>query len=169
MSATAVLPRLRPLTASDRPRVEAMTRATGLFRDNEIPVALEVFDGSTGAGPDGRVDTDYQSAGVEVDGALIGWACWGPTPGTLGTFDLYWIVVDPEHHGRGYGTMLVEEMERRVRGQARQVLVETAGRDDYVRTRAFYLRHGYRVVATIPDFYAPGDDRVTFLKTLAAR
>ena len=156
---------VRPLIPADRHIVEAMTRAVGLFRDNEIPVALEVFDFATGANPAGKIDPDYEHAGVESDGRLVGWAAWGPTPGTLGTFDLYWIVVEPGEHGRGYGSLLIEEMERRVRGRARQVLVETAGRNDYAGTRAFYLRHGYHVVATIPDFYAPLDDRVTFMKT----
>ncbi len=74
-----------------------------MFREDEIPVALEVFDLAAGAGPDGRIDADYEHAGVEVDGALMGWASWGHTPGTLGTFDLYWIVVDPAGHGRGLG------------------------------------------------------------------
>ena len=46
-----------------------LTRATGLFREIEIPVALEVFDAAVGAG---RVaDPDYESAGAEVDGATV--------------------------------------------------------------------------------------------------
>ncbi len=60
--------------------------------------------------------------------------------------------------------MLLHEMERRIAGRARLVVVETAGRSDYAGTRAFYARHGYRVVATIPGFYAPGDDQVTLVK-----
>ena len=42
--------------------------------------------------------------------------------------------------------------------------VETAGRPDYAPTRAFYEARGYRAVGLIPDFYAPGDDQVTFVK-----
>ncbi|MEO8448283.1 MAG: GNAT family N-acetyltransferase [Gemmatimonadota bacterium] len=157
---------VRPLAPTDRSVVEGMTRAARLFRADEIPVALEVFDAATGANPAGAIDPDYEHAGVVCDGCLRGWAVWGPTPGTLGTFDLYWIVVEPLSQGAGFGSLLVEEMERRVRGRARLIMVETAGRDDYAGTRAFYQRHGYHVVATIPDFYAPGDDRVTFVKTL---
>ena len=58
----------------------------------------------------------------------------------------------------------VDEMERRLAGQARLVVVETAGRADYAPTRAFYEARGYRAVAQIPDFYAPVDDQVTFVK-----
>lgn len=139
-----------------------MTRATGLFRDAEIPVALDVFDSATGNGR--RADPDYETAGATVDGALVGWICWGPTPCTAGTFDLYWIAVDPAHQGHGVGGTLVEEMERRIAGRARLVVVETAGRADYAPTRGFYAARGYVVAATIPDYYAPGDALVTYLK-----
>jgi hypothetical protein len=45
-------------------------------------------------------------------------------------------------------------------------VVETAGRPDYAATRGFYEARGYRATATIPDFYAPGDDQVVFVKPL---
>lgn len=167
MIATQGAQHVRPLTASDRTRVEEMTRATGAFREEEIPVALEVFAAATGAGR--PVDPDYEAAGVQLDGRLMGWACWGQTPGTVGTFDLYWIVVDPAGQGLGLGSRLLEEMDRRIAGRARLVLIETSGRADYGKTRRFYERHGYRVVATIPGFYAPGDDRVTFAKSFETR
>ena len=95
---------------------------------------------------------------------LAGWAAWGPTPCTLGTFDLYWIVVAREAQGRGVGSVLLEEMERRVAGRARLIVVETAGREEYSGTRAFYEQRGYQVVARIADYYEPGDDLVTYVK-----
>lgn len=165
MSRTALSVRLRDLVPADRDRVEGLTRATGFFRPGEIPVALEVFDAATGNGR--RADPDYETAGAEVDGVLSGWICWGPTPCTLGTFDLYWIAVDPEQQGHGIGGALVDEMERRVAGRARLIVVETGGRADYEPTRMFYERRGYRVAATIPDYYEAGDALVTFVKTLA--
>jgi ribosomal protein S18 acetylase RimI-like enzyme len=55
-------------------------------------------------------------------------------------------------------------MERRIAGRARLVVVETAGRADYAPTRGFYAARGYEVAATIPDYYAPGDALVTYLK-----
>jgi hypothetical protein len=57
-------------------------------------------------------------------------------------------------------------MERRLLGVARLIVVETAGRPDYRGTRAFYQARGYAVAATIPDFYAPGDDQVVYVKSL---
>ena len=119
----------RPLDPSDRARVEAMTRAVGLFREEEIPVAVEVFEATAAAN-----DT-YEGLAALRDGDVVGWISWGPTPGTLGTFDLYWIVIDPACQGQGIGTVLVDEMERRIAGRARLVIVETAGRPDYESTR----------------------------------
>ena len=161
MSGTIVSPRLRNLTAADRVRIEEITRAVGLFREDEIPIALEVFDEAMRAGP---LEESYRVLGAEVEGSLSGWICWGPTPCTLGTYDLYWLVVDPKLQGAGIGTALVAEMERCLVGVARLIVVETAGRLDFAATRAFYEARGYLPTATIPDFYAPGDDQVVFVK-----
>ncbi len=141
-----------------------MTRAVALFWDYEIPIALEVFDDATGANAAGVIDPDYEAAGIEIEGRLAGWAVWGPRPGAPGVFDLYWIVVDQADRGRGIGTMLVDEMDRRIAGRATKVVVETSGRSDYGPTRGFYRRHGYREVGRTPDFYAPGDDQLVFEK-----
>jgi D-alanine-D-alanine ligase len=163
VSGTLTTPLLRTLNAADRGRIEEITRAAGLFREEEIPVALEVFDG-VAAG-----SADYIALGAEHDGRLAGWICWGPTPCTLGTYDLYWMAVDPALQRTGIGTALVAAMERRLAGVARLIVVETAGRPDYRDTRAFYQARGYSVAATIADFYAPGDDQVVYVKSLSPR
>jgi len=163
LSGTLVSPRLRHLSASDRGRIEEITRAVGLFREDEIPVALEVFDEAVRAGP--RAEP-YAALGADVEGRLAGWICWGPTPCTLGTYDLYWMAVDPGLQGAGIGTALLLEMEHRLAGLARLIIVETAGRADYAGTRGFYEAKGYRPTARIPDFYGPGDDQVVFVKAV---
>jgi ribosomal protein S18 acetylase RimI-like enzyme len=160
LSGTLTKPILRHLSPVDRDRIEEITRAVGVFRADEVPVALEVFDGAAAGSP------DYLALGAELDGCLAGWICWGPTPCTLGTFDLYWMAVDPAAQGAGVGSALVAEMERRLAGIARLIVVETAGREDYAPTRAFYQARGYRAAAVIPDFYAPGDDQVVYVKWL---
>jgi D-alanine-D-alanine ligase len=161
LSGTIVSPHLRNLTAADRGRIEDITRAVGLFREEEIPVALEVFDEAVRAAPRNEA---YSALAAELDGRLAGWICWGPTPCTLGTYDLYWMVVDPALQGAGIGTAMLGEMERRLTGIARLIVVETGGRPDYAPTRAFYEARGYSPVATVPDFYAPGDDQVMYVK-----
>jgi D-alanine-D-alanine ligase len=160
LSGTLTTPILRHLTPADRDRIEEISRAVAVFRADEIPVALEVFDGAVAGSP------DYLALGAVLDGRLVGWICWGPTPCTLGTFDLYWMAVDPAAQGAGVGSALITEMEQRLAGVGRLIVVETAGRTDYAPTRAFYEARGYRVAAVIPDFYAPGDAQVIYTKTL---
>lgn len=167
MKDTLTAPAIRALTDWDRPQVEAMTRACGVFRPEEVAVALDVFDAALGIGR--KRDPDYETAGVDLNGVLAGWICWGPTPCTLGTFDLYWIVVSPECQGQGIGGALMAELDRRVAGRARMIVVETAGRADYAPTRTFYEGLQYQVAARITDYYAPGDDLVTYVRRMEDR
>ena len=128
-------------------------------------MALEVFDEGVRNGP----GNTYQLLGADIQGRLAGWICWGPTPCTVGTYDLYWMAVDPFQQGSGIGTALVSAMERRLQDVARIIVVETAGRDDYEPTRRFYQARGYEAVARVPDFYAPGDDQVVFVKEVRSQ
>ena len=153
---------LRPVGRAQRARLEQLTAATGLFRPEEVAVAVELLEESC-AGAD-----DYRFVGAYAGEELVGYACWGPTPGTDGTWDLYWIVVDPARQGQGIGTELLTDVEQRLTaGGCRLVVVETSSRADYRATRAFYERRGYTRAATIPGYYAPGDDLVIYLKDLA--
>jgi ribosomal protein S18 acetylase RimI-like enzyme len=78
---------------------------------------------------------------------------------TRGTFDLYWVCVDPEAKGRGIGRGLVAKMEEELAAEGgRLVRVETAGSPEYASTRAFYDAIKYEVVARIRDFYWAGND-----------
>ena len=163
MTSTAVLPHLRPPCPEDRESLDTVLRTIGLFRPQEIAIALEVFDGACRS-----METGYQSLCAEMNGHLVGWICWGVTPGAEGSVDLYWIVVNPKSQGSGIGTALLEAMERRLPPDARLVRVETSGRPDYLHTRRFYEARGFRSVAVVPEFYAPGDDQVIFLKAMRA-
>src|SRR5947199_196502 len=80
---------LRPVGRAQRAPLERLTRATGLFHPEEVALAVELLDESLAG------DDDYRFLGAYADDDLVGYACWGPTPGTQGTYDLYWIVVDP--------------------------------------------------------------------------
>jgi ribosomal protein S18 acetylase RimI-like enzyme len=110
--------------------------------------------------------TGYSFLGAFTpDDELVGYACYGPTPDTDRTFDLYWIAVDPDAQGGGGGTRLLTEVERRLQGQnARMLIVETSSRSEYAPTRHFYEKRGYAEAARVREFYAPLDDRIIFTK-----
>lgn len=157
--------RLAPLGREQRDALEALVRATGAFREDEVTVALEVFDSATEENQD-----DYTLVGaIDGEGALLGYACYGPTPCTVGTWDLYWIAVHPAAQGRGVGTMLLNDVEREVeRAHARLLVIETSSKSNYAATRGFYRARGYEPAARVPDFYDIGDDRVIYVKRLGA-
>lgn len=92
---------------------------------------------------------------------MAGYACHGPTPGAAGVHDLYWIAVDPSLQGRGVGGVLLRAVAARIQAEGgRQMVIETASKPSYAATRAFYLRHGAELVDRVPDYYAPGDDKL---------
>ncbi len=152
---------LRLPRPSDRDRAAAIVRATGIFRPAEVEVALEVFEGAVR-----RPGVDYHALGAyDEAGQLVGFACYGPTPCTEGTWDLYWIAVDPAVHRQGVGRALMEACEQAMQqAGARLVVVETSSRPDYEPTRRFYQALAYQAAARIADFYAPGDDLVVYTK-----
>ncbi|HEX7940154.1 MAG TPA: GNAT family N-acetyltransferase [Gemmatimonadaceae bacterium] len=156
--------RLGPLRPRDRARVAELLVSTGVFSDEEVGVALQLFDVSVDERAARRPDApepDYEYTGAFEGKRLLGYACAGPTPATDGTFDLYWLAVDPAAQGQGVGRSIVRDVERQLRERgARMLLVETSSRPDYSKTRAFYARCGYTEAARIRDFYAPADDRI---------
>jgi ribosomal protein S18 acetylase RimI-like enzyme len=172
--------RVGALSPPHRDRISEILRACQQFREEEIEVALELFDSalgvtsgahdakSTGSPP---VSSDYFFLGAFTpEDELAGFACYGPTPATDRTYDLYWIAVDSERQRTGSGTILLNEVERRLKGlNARMVVAETSSRSDYEAARGFYLRHGFVQAAKARDFYAPADDRITFTKRLQGR
>ena len=154
---------LRAPRAEDRDRVHAMVEATGVFRPDEVEVALEVFDDAVAA-----PGVDYHALGAYDDDTLVGFALYGPTPCTVTTWDLYWIVVDPHAHRLGVGRRLMAESETAIdRHGGRLVVVETSSRENYAPTRAFYEALGYDRAARIADYYAAGDDLIVYTKPLA--
>jgi len=163
MSAPAANLTLKLPRPSDRDRVDRIVAATGVFRPDEHAVALEVFDGAVA-----HPGVDYHALGAYDEGDhLIGFACYGATPCTVHTWDLYWIAVDPGAHRQGTGRALMEASEHDIAARGGTlVVVETSSRPDYGPTRAFYEALGYDPAARIPDFYAPNDDLVTYTKRL---
>lgn len=100
-------------------------------------------------------------------GRMTGYACFGPRALTEGTFDLYWIAVDPQDRGQGVAQELMARVEDEVRERGgRLVVVETSSTPAYIAARRFYQSCGYRREAEIRDFYEPGDDLVIYTKLL---
>jgi ribosomal protein S18 acetylase RimI-like enzyme len=156
-------PVIRSLRHDDRIPLKRLIDETGVFSDAEVAIALELIDAVLEK-PDQK---DYVIGVSEDHGTVVGYYCLGPTPGTTGTFDLYWIAVLPSLHGQGIGAALDAHAEAFIRSSGgRLIVAETSSTPRYDGTRAFYLRRGYGEVARIRDYYHPGDDLVVFGKYL---
>ena len=87
-------------------------------------------------------------------------------PLTEGTWNLLAIGVRSAQQGLGIGATLMKHVEESLADE-RLLIVETSGLDSFSKTRSFYTRCGYELVATIPEYWSEGDDKVIFSKKLS--
>ena len=148
---------------ADRDGVRDLAAATGFFSAEEVAVAVELVEAHLAQGP----ASGYRFIFAERDGRLEGYVCFGPIPLTQSSVDLYWIAVRPDRQQAGLGRRLMDLAEARAREEGgTAIYVETSTRPQYEPTRVFYRSLGYRPVAEIPDFYAPGDGQAILMKRL---
>ena len=114
------------------------------------------------------LDSGYHILVAQVDSTVAGYICYGPTPLTEGTWDIYWVAVVQEKQGQGIGGTLMKSAEKEiVKANGRLSIIETSSTPAYEKTRHFHLSQGYQIIARIPDFYAPRDDKLILQKRLS--
>ena len=146
--------------------VRGITESGGFFQAEEIEVAAELVQARLSQGTASGYYFLFADAAPPVS-RTIGYSCFGPIPCTQASFDLYWIAVHDSYRRIGLGRLLLAESEGVIRRMAgRRIYVETSSRGQYEPTRAFYNRNGYRQEALIPEFYAPGDGKIIYVKEL---
>ncbi|MDA8091304.1 MAG: GNAT family N-acetyltransferase [Nitrospiraceae bacterium] len=164
--------RYEPVPA-DRQRLKEILSSTGAFYKREVDVAIELLDDRLQKGEKSEYiflfcEAEEKKRGKgKAGGKVAGYVCYGPITLTKGRFDLYWIAVDASMQGSGIGSALMLEAEKKMAELGcRHIYVETASKKKYAPTRAFYRKNGYAFVALVPEYYAPGDDKLIFMKTL---
>ncbi|MFN3534768.1 MAG: GNAT family N-acetyltransferase, partial [Desulfatiglandales bacterium] len=103
--------------------------ATETFRPDEKHVAEQVLRESLRSpSPEG-----YISLVADLKGKLVGWISFGMIPCTLGSWDLYWIVVSRAHRNKSIGSSLLNEAERiMARERGRMIWIETSSTLPYL-------------------------------------
>lgn len=148
----------------DAGAVREIVASTGFFNPAEVEIAVELVEERLARGD----ASGYFFVFAEEAGRVLGYTCYGPIEGTDGSFDLYWIATHRDHQGRGLGRVLMSATERRIYGVGgRRIYAETSGRPQYAPTRRFYEGVGFASETQLKDFYAPGDDKVFYVKVLA--
>ena len=155
--------RIRPLTSPDKPVIMDIVRATPEFDEMDRVVAEELVDAYLADG----TESGYHILVAEADARASGYVCYGPTPLTENTWDVYWLAVAREKHGKGVGTALLTAAESNIKkAKGRMILIETESHTSYENTQQFYFRRGYTVVCNIPDFYKAGHGKLVYQKLL---
>jgi ribosomal protein S18 acetylase RimI-like enzyme len=154
---------IRPIAPKDRDSLATLLGRIETFSPPEAQCALELID--LALQPGGHAD--YQVLVAVRDERVVGYVCYGPTPMTEGTYDLYWIASDPDVRGQGVGAALVSAMEGDLRRRkARLMRVETSAMEAYGPTRGFYQSMKYIEESRFRDFYKVGEDLIVLSKKL---
>jgi ribosomal protein S18 acetylase RimI-like enzyme len=155
---------IRPTRPDDTPVVLALTEGTEVFAPADIDALRGVLDDYH----KGQDVEDHRAITFEEHGQVIGFAYYARAPMTDRTWDLWWIVVGKQTQARGVGGKLLHHVEDDVKAhQGRLLLLETSSLPSYEKTRRFYLKHGYDVLAVLADYYADGHDMVIFRKRMS--
>jgi ribosomal protein S18 acetylase RimI-like enzyme len=155
--------KIRCVTTSDRSALLRILKDTPEFKPFEIEVAIEVIDCCL---RDNK-NSGYFILIAEDNKDIVGYICYGPTPLTHGTWDIYWEAIAREKRGQGIGSALMKAAEQEIRkAKGRLALIETSSAPSYEKTRRFHLGLGYEIIARIPDFYSEGDDKLILQKRL---
>lgn len=126
-------------------------------------MALELVDDNLAKGS----QSEYQFLVAAEQATVLGYVCYGLIPLTQSSYDLYWIVVDPDQQRGGIGGRLMTAMHEAILGQGgKRVYIDTSSTNLYAPARAFYESQGYTVAAQFPDFYREGDAKVVYGREL---
>jgi ribosomal protein S18 acetylase RimI-like enzyme len=159
----------RGLEPADRPLLAALLESLPGFSDEERAVALELIDHRIEhpSSDDYRFILSFSSPAAAGSEELAGYLCYGRTPMTRSTYDLYWIGTSPAYERSGVARGLVARFESEVAREGGGLIrVETGSREGHGAAVHFYDAVGFARTATIPDFYAPGDDLMVFTKRI---
>jgi len=151
---------------SDKEAVRRILESTGFFYPEEVEVGVELVEERLLKG----ILSGYYFLMAEKAGEVVGYSSFGPIACTKAAYSIYWIAVHKSHRGQKIGRILLERTEEIIaRLGGDQVHIETSSRDQYKPTRAFYVNNGYQQASVLPDFYAPGDGRITYVKRLSPK
>ena len=152
---------IRKIKQVDAEEIERILNKIPIFSEAEVKVGMELVN----IAASDIEQTDYNVFVYEEDKKIYGYYCTGRRPLTDAVYDLYWIAVDPESKKKGIGRELLQHAENFVlEKQGRWLLAETSSKQSYEKTRNFYLRNNFSVIAQINDFYTVGDSLIIFGK-----
>ncbi|HEY9076502.1 MAG TPA: GNAT family N-acetyltransferase [Anaerolineaceae bacterium] len=154
---------IRKSKPNDLPSILAITERTGVFSKQEVATVTELFQGFLTS----PRKSGYNFLSYIRKNDLLGYVCWGPTPLSYGTVDLYWICADPSQQGKGVAARLFKAVEKAALKRGKwMIVIWTSSKPEYKRARRFYEKMGCTLEAQIKDFYDRGDDLCIYIRRL---
>lgn len=151
---------IRPTIPADRDAILALVEASGQFDPDGLAHVRGTLESHLAGEGDGiwlTVD----------DGEPVGVAYCAPEPVTSGTWNLLMLWIRDDRHGKGHGSAIVRRVEEELRARgARLLIVETSSLPAFAPARDFYSRCGFAHEATIAHFFAGGDHKLVFTRSL---
>jgi ribosomal protein S18 acetylase RimI-like enzyme len=152
------------LKKTDKNKIRELLLSTGFFYDYEIKVAIDIVESVLLKGEN---SSGYHFVIAEHENKILGFSCFGTVPCTIASYDLYWLAVNKDSMNRGLGGKILSHTEALIFDKGgKNIWIETSSRATYSPTIAFYKKMNYDIQAELPDFYAPGDNKVIFLKKI---
>lgn len=154
---------IRPTTQDDAELIVRIVEHGGVFSAEEARAVEGLLDYYFRTAE----QDEYLFITADEGGRPVGFACYGRIALTEKNFELNWIGSDPSAKRKGVGTELLKAVENSARERGGRFLnLETSSTEPYAAARAFYDRHGYQVMAVMPDYYSDGDDMLIYRKEL---
>jgi ribosomal protein S18 acetylase RimI-like enzyme len=151
--------RVRDAQPNDISTLQAIIHGVGLFTPEEAEGFASTIPDHFAQPSEGHV---WLVAG---DGQGAGYLA--PEAAGPGVWNLLFLGVRPEARRQGVARALITEVERRLQAQgARMLLIDTSTEPPMAAARALYERLGYARVGLIPDYWGPGDGKLTFRRLL---
>lgn len=153
---------IRAAHTDDNAALMALAEATGMFEADELGSLAEMVSGYF----EGSLGGDHYWV-VDDDTGVVAAAYFAPEMMAHNVWNLYFIGVHPSVRRQGRAEALLHHVEDAVGNRnARLLIIETSGSDQFEPARQLYGKNGYDEEARIREFYSAGDDKVVFRKKL---
>lgn len=154
--------KVQEATKAHEPLLKQLLYAQTEFTPQEVDCALEVIVEAIL-----HPGKDYHLLVCVSENELGGYICYGRTPMTDNSWDLYWVLTHPDFRRQKIGSLLVDAMEKEIsRSELAIIRVETSSKESHGAAMRFYEKHGYQLACQIADFYRTDDDLILFFKRI---
>jgi ribosomal protein S18 acetylase RimI-like enzyme len=151
---------VRPAHHHDMPHLSHIINQTDLFPSELLPDMIASFLANPNDGNDRWLT-------CELNGSVVGFCFAVLEKLTIGTWNMLALAVAPTHQGQGVGSQIIKELESILKQiNQRLLIVESSSLPEFLKTCQFYEKNGFIREAKIRDFWALGNDKIVFWKSL---